>query len=61
MGALHHYPPQEVSEGLARITVHGKTRVRKVYDPAPGSGSLLLKSAKALGRRSGASAVRRST
>lgn len=45
-----YYTPQEVSEVLARITVMGKTRVNKVYDPAAGSGSLLLKFAKVLGR-----------
>jgi type I restriction enzyme M protein len=45
-----YYTPQEVSELLARITVVGKTQVNKVYDPAVGSGSLLLKFAKVLGR-----------
>jgi type I restriction enzyme M protein len=44
------FTPQEVSELLARITVVGKTSVNKVYDPACGSGSLLLKFAKILGR-----------
>ena len=44
------FTPQEVSELLARITVAGKTSVNKVYDPACGSGSLLLKFAKVLGR-----------
>ena len=44
-----YYTPQEVSELLARITVLGKTEVNKVYDPACGSGSLLLKFAKVLG------------
>ncbi len=44
-----YYTPQEVSELLARITVHGKSEVGKVYDPACGSGSLLLKFAKVLG------------
>ncbi|CAG4900058.1 unnamed protein product [Acidithrix sp. C25] len=44
------YTPQEVSELLARITVLGKTEVNKVYDPACGSGSLLLKFAKVLGK-----------
>jgi type I restriction enzyme M protein len=39
-----------VSELLARIAVVGKTEVNKVYDPACGSGSLLLKFAKVLGR-----------
>ena len=43
------YTPQEVSELLARITVVGKTEVNKVYDPACGSGSLLLKFVKVLG------------
>lgn len=44
-----YYTPQEVSELLARITVAGKTEVNKVYDPACGSGSLLLSFAKVLG------------
>lgn len=44
-----YYTPQEVSELLARLTVVGKTEVNKVYDPACGSGSLLLKFAKVLG------------
>ncbi|MGE5315989.1 MAG: type I restriction-modification system subunit M [Acidobacteriota bacterium] len=43
------YTPQEVSELLARITVVGRTEVNKVYDPACGSGSLLLKFVKVLG------------
>ncbi|MEL0626619.1 type I restriction-modification system subunit M [Salinibacterium amurskyense] len=45
-----YYTPQEVSELLARITVVGKTQVNKVYDPAVGSGSLLLKFDKVLGK-----------
>lgn len=45
-----YYTPQEVSELLARITVVGKTEVNKVYDPACGSGSLLLKFSKVLGK-----------
>ena len=44
------FTPQEVSELLARITVVDKTSVRKVYDPACGSGSLLLQFAKVLGK-----------
>lgn len=44
-----YFTPQEVSELLARITVVGKKRVNKVYDPACGSGSLLLKFRKVLG------------
>jgi type I restriction enzyme M protein len=35
---------------LARLTLVGKTEVNKVYDPACGSGSLLLKFAKILGK-----------
>src|SRR5574343_632884 len=44
------YTPQEVSELLAQITTVGKKEVNKVYDPACGSGSLLLKFAKVLGK-----------
>ena len=44
------FTPQEVSELLARITVLGKKHVNKVYDPACGSGSLLLQFAKVLGK-----------
>ncbi len=45
-----YYTPQEVSELLTKITVVDKTEVNKVYDPACGSGSLLLKFAKILGK-----------
>lgn len=44
------FTPQEVSELLTRLAVVGKTEVNKVYDPAFGSGSLLLKAAKILGK-----------
>ena len=44
------FTPQEVSELLAKITLVGKNEVNKVYDPACGSGSLLLKYAKILGK-----------
>lgn len=44
------FTPQEVSELLARITIVGKKSVNKVYDPACGSGSLLLQYAKVLGK-----------
>jgi type I restriction enzyme M protein len=44
------FTPQEVSELLAEITVVGKKEVNKVYDPACGSGSMLLKFAKVLGK-----------
>lgn len=43
------FTPQEVAELLARIACDGKNRITKVYDPACGSGSLLLKFAKVLG------------
>jgi type I restriction enzyme M protein len=45
-----YYTPQEVSELLTRIALVGKTEVNKVYDPAGGSGSLLLNFAKILGK-----------
>ena len=44
------YTPQEVSELLTRLTLVGKKEVNKVYDPACGSGSLLLNFAKILGK-----------
>lgn len=44
------FTPQEVGELLARITLLGKTEVNKVYDPCCGSGGLLLKFAKILGK-----------
>ena len=40
------YTPQEVSTILARIVTTGKTRLKTVYDPTCGSGSLLLRVAK---------------
>ena len=45
-----YYTPQEVSELLTKLTLVDKTEVNKVYDPACGSGSLLLKFAKILGK-----------
>ncbi len=45
-----YFTPQEVSELLTRLATVGKTEVNKVYDPACGSGSLLLKAAKILGK-----------
>lgn len=44
------YTPQEVSELLTKLATFGRTEINKIYDPACGSGSLLLKSAKILGR-----------
>lgn len=40
------YTPQEVSKILAKIVTSGKNRLRSVYDPTCGSGSLLLRVAK---------------
>ena len=44
------FTPQEVSELLTRLAIGDKKKVNKVYDPACGSGSLLLKAAKVLGK-----------
>lgn len=41
--AGEYYTPQEVSEVLARIVSLGKKKLKNVYDPACGSGSLLLR------------------
>ena len=43
------FTPADVSELLTRLGTVGKTEVNKVYDPACGSGSLLLKAEKVLG------------
>ncbi|TKB05537.1 type I restriction-modification system subunit M [Desulforhopalus sp. IMCC35007] len=40
------YTPQQVSMVLAKIVTMGKTRLKSVYDPTCGSGSLLLRVAK---------------
>lgn len=37
------FTPSDVAELLTRLGTSGKTRIRKIYDPACGSGSLLLK------------------
>lgn len=39
------YTPQEVSQILAEIVTIGHTRLRNVYDPTCGSGSLLIRAA----------------
>lgn len=44
------FTPADVSELLARLGTVGKSEINKVYDPACGSGSLLLKAEKILGR-----------
>ncbi|GAB5526279.1 MAG: type I restriction-modification system subunit M [Roseivirga sp.] len=40
------YTPQQVSTVLARIVTTGKKRIKSVYDPTCGSGSLLLRVAR---------------
>ena len=44
------FTPADVSELLTKLGTVGKTKVNKVYDPACGSGSLLLKAIKILGK-----------
>jgi len=44
------FTPQEVSELLARLTAADGHTIRSVYDPACGSGSLLLKFSKTIGK-----------
>ena len=44
------FTPADVSELLTRLGTVGKKSVNKVYDPACGSGSLLLKAEKILGK-----------
>lgn len=38
-----YYTPQEVSVLLTKLVLNGKKTINKIYDPACGSGSLLLK------------------
>ena len=40
------FTPQSVSKLIAQIAMHGQTSVNKIYDPAAGSGSLLLQAKK---------------
>jgi type I restriction enzyme M protein len=47
------YTPQQVSKILAKIVVTGKDRLKSVYDPTCGSGSLLLRVAKEVNGVSG--------
>ncbi|MCY4562196.1 MAG: type I restriction-modification system subunit M [Flavobacteriaceae bacterium] len=44
-----YFTPQEVSHLLVEMVMHGNNKLNKVYDPACGSGSLLLKFIKILG------------
>jgi len=40
------FTPQHVSKLIAQLAMHGQTTVNKIYDPAAGSGSLLLQAKK---------------
>ncbi|HFW3091102.1 TPA: type I restriction-modification system subunit M [Salmonella enterica subsp. enterica serovar Reading] len=40
------FTPQHVSRLIAQLAMHGQTNVNKIYDPAAGSGSLLLQAKK---------------
>ena len=40
------FTPQNVSKLIARLALHGQSTVNKIYDPACGSGSLLLQAKK---------------
>lgn len=40
------FTPQNVSKLIAMLAMHGKDKVNKIYDPACGSGSLLLQAKK---------------
>ena len=40
------FTPQSVSELIARLAIHGQSTINKIYDPAAGSGSLLLQAKK---------------
>ncbi|QZX49325.1 type I restriction-modification system subunit M [Mycoplasma sp. E35C] len=44
------FTPQEVSELLIRLTTIDKEEIKSIYDPACGSGSLLLRANKVLGK-----------
>ena len=44
------FTPQEVSEILVRLATHNNDKVDSVYDPACGSGSLLMKFQKIIGK-----------
>lgn len=40
------FTPQSVSKLIAKLAIHGLTTINKIYDPAAGSGSLLLQAKK---------------
>ena len=41
-----YFTPQHVSKLIAQLAMHGQASVNKIYDPAAGSGSLLLQAKK---------------
>jgi len=43
------FTPQHVSKLIAQLAIHNQTTVNKIYDPACGSGSLLLQATKHVG------------
>jgi type I restriction enzyme M protein len=47
------YTPQQVSKTLAKIVTLGKTKLKHVYDPTCGSGSLLLRVQRELKQKGG--------
>ena len=47
------YTPQQVSKVLAKLVTTGKDKLKSVYDPTCGSGSLLLRVAKEVKEGSG--------
>ena len=40
------FTPQSVSKLIAKLAIHGQSTINKIYDPAAGSGSLLLQAKK---------------
>lgn len=40
------FTPQSVSKLIAKLATHGQSTINKIYDPAAGSGSLLLQAKK---------------
>ena len=40
------FTPQCVSKLISQLAIHGQTTINKIYDPAAGSGSLLLQAKK---------------
>lgn len=45
------FTPQSVSALITKLAIHGQSTVNKIYDPAAGSGSLLLQAKKQLDKQ----------